>query len=176
MTRKCMLLLAPVIALAGGCGVAEGAVTSRALMDHGVREGTTVPATEVECTDGSGRTVGAPGELQVLTFATPFDCTQCTPHVALGPGLIKESGLEKQAFFVVWSPNRAALRNPSLAEVDLPVCIDSGGALWDALNLLHTPFTAVVRDGAVLYLHDGNFATEQQRAQFKNDLRALAGR
>lgn len=173
---KLLALVVPLLVGVSACGRAEGAVRSRTGTDHGVQVGATVPRIQMHCRDQSTRTVGAPGALQVLTFATPFDCTECTPHVALGPGLVKEAGLEDHAFMVVWSPNSQALRNPSLDQVELPLCVDTRGAIWDALNLQHTPFTAVVRNGTVIYLHDGNFATERERKQFKTDLRTLSRR
>jgi len=163
------LLLFPV-----SCSVAGPVGESRAKMDHGIDLGAKVAPTALWCRDGSGRRVGESGKLQIVTFATPYDCSACTPHLDGVPKVVGGTGLAVYAFTVMWAPNRKVLER-QIAQVapDLPICVNEDGSLWEQHNLLHTPFTAVLNDGVVVYLNDSNLQTEEERHQFAADLKSI---
>lgn len=168
------LLLPGAMLLLGACSGSRNEVESQARMEHGLTVGRKVPPVQVECPDSVARTVGGDASLQMVTFVTPFDCTECTPHLAGVASTVKKHGLADRAFMVMWSPELARNGKVRTArELGLPVCVNRDGSLWDAHNLLHTPFTAVIRDGTVVYLHDGTFSQPEHADEFAADLKQL---
>lgn len=141
-------------------------------MDHGLALGTRLSPVRLGCTDGLARTFAAPGEVQVITFATPYDCSRCAPHLATVPELEKKAGAGGRAFLVAWAPNPAQITR-ALGHRAVPTCVDRDGTIWGRYNLLHTPFTAVIRHGTVVYLNDDTFLRPESRSAFIADVAAL---
>jgi hypothetical protein len=56
----------------------------------------------------------------------------------------------------------------------LPLCLNQDGSLWDLYDVSHTPFTAVVFNGKVVYLNDQDLLKPGSRQQFIRDLRSLS--
>jgi hypothetical protein len=167
--RKALTLL--VAALGTACTTHDDSVVSRLAMDHGLKPGTRLEPTPVECLHGPSRTIGSAGETQIVTFATPFDCSACTPHLAGVPKVERQQGLLGHALLVVWSPNlRTLARDLGAARLELPVCVNRSGSLWDRYNFQHTPFTAVIRNGRVIYMHDGTLLTRRSETEMAADL------
>gem|GEM_PF-2623663 len=147
---------------------------SRVRMEHGITVGSHVSPTEVACLRGGTRSVGAENDVQIVTFATPYDCSECTPHLTGVSKVVKEVGLAGRAFWVVWSPNtRAVEQSLARSQPGFPVCVNEDGTLWDRHNLLHTPFTAVIRTGRVVYMHDGLVSRREDERQLAADLKRL---
>jgi hypothetical protein len=174
MRRLELAWLAIAAVLCTGCSDAAATVQSRTRMDHGVTLGERIAATAVKCLDGTQRNVGAKEQMQIVTFATPFDCSECTPHLVGTPEVVKRAGLAQHAFWVVWSPNMKSLeRSVASKRPELPVCVNEDGGLWDRHDVVHTPFTVVLRNGSVVYMHDGMMSSAQEKAKFAADLEAL---
>ena len=174
--RRGLCTPAAVLALCGCADAGAARVPSRVAMEHGLAPGDRIAATTVKCPQSADRVIGAAGETQIVTFATPFDCTACAPHLAGVPKVERDAGVADRAFAVVWSPRLQSLDHDlGTSRPDLPLCTDERGTLWDRHNLLHTPFTAVIRDGRVIYMHDGTLLTHRDQLALANDLRrALA--
>lgn len=152
---------------------------SRAAMEHGVKLGQAVPQRDLSCSDSTVRRVAAPGAVQMITFATPYDCALCSLHLS-SLGSIHWNQLPKiDPFIVAWGPSAKELVRLESGVKDTPgltfpsVCIDREGVFWDSLNVSHTPFTAIVRDGRVIYLHDGVLSSPALGDQFYEDVARL---
>ncbi|HYW05374.1 MAG TPA: hypothetical protein VE913_00380, partial [Longimicrobium sp.] len=161
------LLAAVALALMGCDGKVEHKLTLAA-MEHGVKPGTVMPSTAVRCLEGAPRQVGAAGKLQIVTFATPYDCSSCTPHMAGVPRVLRRMNSTHDAFTVVWAPNpKVAERSLGRAKSALPVCMNDDGSLWDRHDILHTPFTVVLDDGRVVYSNDATFTNPRSERAFE---------
>lgn len=175
------LLVAACTAPATGRST-EGLTISRALNEHGVELGRAVPLTPLSCSDSTTRRVADPDAVQMITFATPYDCALCSIHLS-SLGSIRWSQLPKvDPFIVAWGPSREELVRLESGVSDTlgltfpPVCIDRKGVLWDSLNVSHTPFSAIVRNGRIIYLHDGVLSSAAAGNQFYEDVARLLGR
>lgn len=150
--------------------------SSRALMAHGLSVGDVVRAAPLECTPGPAASDSATA-IHIVTFATPYDCALCNLHLSGMQALASSGQLPAGARLVVWAaePRAIARRFRKDGAIAPQVCVDPAGALWDAHDLSHTPFTAVLRGREVLYLHDQPLQTIEERAQFLADLADLSG-
>jgi hypothetical protein len=172
--RHTPLLAALLAAACAACREAPAHELTRAAMEHGVVPGTRLAATPVRCLHGPPREVGARGKRQIVTFATPFDCSRCTPHMSNVPRVLREMKLDSLAFVVVWSPKpRGVEQEMGRARSELPVCVNDDGSLWDRYDVLHTPFTVVLEDGRVVYSNDATFLHPKAEQDFRADLAAL---
>jgi hypothetical protein len=172
--KKSFLLIAGVSI--AGC-TAQGEQLARANMEHGISPGDVLTSAQVSCMSGPDRQVAAKHQVQVVTFATPFDCSACTPHMVGVPRVLQQVGEEQNGFVVVWSPNRRMLQHSlGTAESDLPVCVDEKGVFWDRYDIQHTPFTVVIDDGRVVYTTDAVFTNRDTEEKFARDLRVLFAR
>ncbi len=144
-------------------------------MEHGLAPGAALTAIRLPCLPHGARILGARGQTQIVTFVTPFDCSACAPHLAAIPELVRRAGAASSAFLVAWAPNPATISRglDTPAGAGLPVCVDRTGSLWDRYDLLHTPFTVVVRNGVVVYVNDATFPSAASRAEFVEDVRRL---
>jgi len=83
---------------------------------------------------------------------------------------------------VAWgpSPKRLAQLESGVSDtlgLTFPsVCIDRKGVLWDSLNVSHTPFSVIVRNGRIIYLHDAALTSAAVGEQFYADVAWLLGR
>ena len=147
---------------------------SRTLNEHGVAIGQRIAPIPVTCGD-SVTSVGAENTTQLVTFATLKDCSSCETHMSGLDFLEQEDALPEHNIVVVWlEPGTAR------GEVDAArkrsartVCLDSAGQAWDALNLQHTPVTALIRSGSIVYLHDQPLSRDADRRAFLTDVRRL---
>lgn len=165
-------LLAGLVCI--GCSSTETVGRSRARMEHGVALGTRMRPTPLQCFGAGGRVVAAAGQFQIVTFATPYDCSSCTPHLDGVPEVVGKAGLSAHAFTTVWAPSMKAVeRQVRHRARKQATCVDEDGSLWEEHNMLHTPFTVVLRDGVIVYLHDGNLQSAEEREQLAADLREI---
>ena len=147
----------------------------RASRNHGFRVGDAVASQDLECTDGEVREVGRAGKQQLVTFATAGDCSDCDRHLAGLSAIWLERAISMDQFVVAYVP---AARRPDalrdvLRPVRQPICFDEVGSLWMAYDITHTPVTAFVRSGRVVYMADGPLDSARSREALLRDLRAL---
>lgn len=181
--------LAALVLLTAGCTLfaaertPDALTISRAYMEHGVTLGQAVPLTPLSCSDSTARRVGDPDALQMITFATSYDgCTVCNLHLK-SLGSIRWRQLpDVDPFIVAWGPSRKRLvqlesgLSDTLGLTFPSVCIDRKGVLWDSLNVSHTPFSVIVRNGRIIYLHDADLTPAAVGEQFYADVARLLGR
>lgn len=175
--------VASLVACAAGSSERPDNGISRARSEHGISLGDHLAGPRLTCDVGGPRSVGEPGTLQVVTFATPQDCVACDAHLTGVQKALSNTKMRSHAFIVVWSPEldevrRAFSRNPDVAKnaVDnpLPVCVDAAGHFWDHYMITSTPFTVVLASGRVVYITDQPVALTRQRQEFLADLDAVA--
>ncbi|MBB4635175.1 TlpA family protein disulfide reductase [Longimicrobium terrae] len=155
----------------------SGEPLAKASMEHGISPGDAVASVKVPCMSGPDREVAEKNKLQVVTFATPYDCSACTPHMAGVPRVLRHINEDQKGFVVVWSPNKKMLqRSLGQAKSDLPICIDEAGVFWDRHDIQHTPFTVVIDDGRVVYTTDAVFTQRDTEEKFARDLKVLIAR
>lgn len=147
----------------------------RASRNHGIRVGDAVASQDLECTDGEIREVGRAGREQLVTFATVGDCSDCDRHLAGLSAIWQQRAISMDQFVVAYVPTARrpeALRGV-LRSVRQPICFDGVGALWMAYDITHTPVTAFVRSGRVVYMADGPLDSVPSREALLRELRAL---
>lgn len=184
--RKSRLVV--VVLLTAGCTVSaaeripDTLTISRAYMEHGVALGQAVPLTPLSCSDSTTRRVGDPNAIQMITFATTYDgCTICNLHLKSLGGVRWKELPKLEPFIVAWgpSPKRLAQLESGVSDtlgLTFPsVCIDRKGVLWDSLNVSHTPFSVIVRNGRIIYLHDAALTSAAVGEQFYADVARLLG-
>ncbi len=158
--------------IVGGCSAsAEAEPVKRGTMAHGIEIGQQVQPTSVRCGDGEQREVGTKDRIQIVTFATPYDCYTCSAHLGGLPEskVLRSSHVE--AFVVVWAPqSKLATREFKKISEKYTVCVDERGALWDAHAISHTPVTVALRGGEVVYLNDQPLIQPEKLKQFESDL------
>lgn len=180
--------LAAFVLLIAGCTVSAAERTpdmltiSRAYMEHGVALGQAVPLTPLSCSDSTARRVADPDALQMITFATTNDdCTVCNLHLKSLGGVRWNDLPELEPFIVAWGTSRKRLAqlesglSDTLGLTFPPVCIDQKGVLWDSLNVSHTPFSVILRNGRIIYLHDATLTEAVVGEQFYADVARLLG-
>jgi hypothetical protein len=171
MTLRSLLATAAALAC-GACG--RGEPLSKASMEHGIHPGEQMVAASLSCMTGGERTLADPSAVQVVTFATPYDCSACSPHMALVPRVLRRVNASDRAFVVVWAPNRASLAHSlGRARSELPVCLDEKGVYWDRHNIQHTPFTVVIDHGRVVYTNDATLQNRATVERFTRDLNTV---
>lgn len=157
-----------IVMLLGACGgkdVTDSAMAITARKSHGVSLGSALMDVTLTCTDGLQRATAPRGITQLITFTSTYDCLDCFRHLEGLDSLALDKRLPGREFVVAYGPaglsedNEAMLR----ARTRRPLCMDTAGALWRQHGLSSTPFTVLVRDGRVVFLHD--LPTDNARAR-----------
>lgn len=179
--RSVLLVLAATTtwSLVGACHRADDDMRlavrpfSRATVAHGLRLGDQLAAKPLDCEDSFPRTAAAARAFQIITFATMDDCSACLAHLAgLEAAGKADTVVSQNQFFVAWAAP-AELRQARRAfrsATRRPVCFDVDGSYWSAANLSHTPVTAIIVNGRVLYMTDLPLASASARQQFVDDV------
>jgi hypothetical protein len=87
--------------------------------------------------------------------------------------MYRNGQLPVESFFVVltqWKDADAALRAYKIWS-QRPVCFDKTDGLWVRGHISHTPVTALLHDGKVLYLHDAPLMNVTAKQQFLDAIR-----
>lgn len=164
-----------VAALAVACGHYESrAAMSRVTMEHGIKVGDSVPPTALDCGTGVKRVVGSPRRIDLVTFASAGDCSICQAHLVGLQALHVTRRLPVSDYVVLWAPDSQDVRLAEFLrrESARPICL-GGAALWIRYHLAHTPVTALVDSGKVVYLHDEQLASEAAQDTLVSDLRSF---
>lgn len=168
----CYLALAVLGAACGNYGSSK--VVSRVSMAHGIKLGDFVPPTPLDCGLAAQRTLGAPHRVDLVTFASNGDCSVCQAHLLGLQAMHTAHRLTPDDYIVLWAPDSQDVRSAAFLrrESNRPICL-GGGALWQRYHLSHTPVTALVNNGRIVYLHDEPLASEFAQDSLAADLRSL---
>lgn len=126
------------------------------LLDHGLRIGTHLQRVVVGCENGTDRRTAPAVGIQLITFSSVGDCSECDRHWR-GLDVYARSrppAIDQFVVALVSSASEEALSASYHARTTLPVCFDEDGVLWSSHNLSHTPVTALVVNGTIAYLDD----------------------
>jgi hypothetical protein len=144
---------------------------------HGLSTGDVIAVQRMPCADGVVRTIGSSERVQLVTFSTTGDCTQCDRHLMGLEQLYRQRILPDEAMIVMYAP--PARQVEVLAGFRMrtarPICFDETGALWTVHDISYTPFTALIRNGQVVYLDDAPLETDQDLLAFRDAVRAAQG-
>jgi hypothetical protein len=140
---------------------------------HGMKTGDLIAPQTLPCSDGAARALGAPQRVQLVTFSTASDCTECDRHLNGLEELYRQKALPGDAIIVTYAPpaRQTEVLAAYLARTARPVCFDERGALWTAHDISHTPVTALIRNGEVVYLDDAPLETPHDLARFRDEIR-----
>lgn len=144
--------------------------------DHGVRVGTAMSSRALACTDKVQRRLAPSQGLQLATFTSLGDCSACMPHLQGIARLVRSNVVPMGHVFVVYAPQEnwwTTLRAYRRIGAD-PVCWDPSGYVWSRYGIAHTPVTVLLRDGVIVYVHDGPLDLGPTRQRFELDLRYYA--
>lgn len=177
--RTHLVFLVVGLALLAGCETKRAAAGTRPeipseTMQHGVQVGVRLASLDLHCTDAIRRVVSPASGVQLVTFATPYDCSSCSPHLAGLDNLKNQGKLPRDEMIVVWGSPRdlASMTSAKHAASPRPVCIDSSGVFWDRDNVSHTPFTVLLVNGRIAYVNDRLLAEQALSDAFEADLAA----
>lgn len=184
MTRRLAGTLAICcLALGVGCRGERASEIGRAslsdkrslLFEHGLRVGRMIAPVTLECSDGRVRTLGAGRTVQLITFSTAGECSECSRHLRGLEQLYRTRQLPGMQFVVAYAPpaRQTALLAAYQTYTSRPICFDATGALWKAYDISHTPVTALIRDGRIRYLDDAPLESPAELAAFRRAV--LAG-
>lgn len=155
MWRRLVFLAFSVTVTNAGCSEARG--IDRAGMEHGLAINDRIELTLLSCRNGERHEAGREGAVEIVTFATPFDCVYCSVHLSGLVELVDQLPEKVQPpVLVLWSPSDTQLERAvdKFGDSGFDLCHDVEGTLWDRYNLTNTPFTVVLRNGRVVYLND----------------------
>lgn len=175
-TRACVMLsVAATLSACGRPAVRAREPTSHVDNDHGFHVGDSVAQATFECLKTPERTIGTVGSLQLVTFSTSADCSMCIAHLSGLEAIAKERRGPPDDFIVTWSPkgSMAEIARNYTAASSRDVCVDRTGALWDELNIQHTPVTVVLGSGRIMYMNDRALVSDSSQIRFLDDLAAL---
>jgi len=129
---------------------------TRLLYRHGIEEGSRLRPRILPCADGRDRTIAPSKASQLVTFWTNGDCATCERHLTGLDAALRKAPPASPHVIVAYAPSatQLAVRQTLAAHTSALVCFDSQGAYWDDHNLQHTPVTALVDNGRILYLND----------------------
>lgn len=187
MSGRALIAWIAAIIAAWGCGPSgdpDQAGSSRAgekggeprpatIVDHGVRVGTAMSSRALTCTDKKRRLLAPSQGLQLATFTSISDCSVCMPHLEGMARLVRSKVVSIEHVFVVYAPQEngwTILRAYQRIGAE-PVCWDPSGYVWSRYGIAHTPVTLLLRDGMIVYVHDGPLDPGPATERFKLDLR-----
>ena len=141
-------------------------------MEHGIKVGAQLSELVLDCGEGEQQRVAPRQGVQLVTFATPYDCSSCAPHMSALDSLSARGALPSNDLMVVWAPGAELEREVALVREKTPrkVCVDPRGTLWDRHDLQHTPITMLLVDGRVTYMNDRMLSNDVEHTTFLQDL------
>jgi len=141
-------------------------------MEHGIKEGARLDEVSLDCGVDGSREIAPRHNVQLVTFATPYDCSSCAPHLAALDSLHAHGELPRNDVIVMWSPGSDLQREVAIVRKRTPrtVCVDPRGTLWDRHDLQHTPITMLLVDGRVTYMNDRMLGSDLEHRAFLQDL------
>lgn len=147
------------------------------LFEHGLRVGQMIAPLTLECSDGRVRTLGGGNAVQLVTFSTAGECSECNRHLSGLEQLYRTHQLPGVQFVVAYAPpaRQTALLAAYQPYTSRPICFDATGALWKAYDISHTPVTALIRNSRVRYLDDAPLESPAELAAFRRAVLAGAG-
>jgi hypothetical protein len=159
-----------VFACRGGRVEAHTDFVRRAAMEHGIDTGTVVPLLRFSCDDGPIE-LGADDAPILVTFGTMTDCAMCEAHLGGVADLIRRGRLPARSPLVILLGPRPSPRVLAFLKQSehRPVCPDTGEA-WSKLDLRHTPFTVVIANRRIAYIHDQPIQSNAQVDAFLTDV------
>jgi hypothetical protein len=174
------MALVPIACTQGS--VDSSVVRDRTDMQHGLHTGQMIAEVTLPC-EARSLALGQIDALQFVTFATPTDCSSCSAHF----GGLEHASAEIDRILlsanprganaiVVWATNTPEdQRSLTIMrhESKRLVCEDKNGTLWKTYNLQHTPVSALIAYGHVMYLTDRPFVLKPSEPQLLDDLRRV---
>jgi len=172
---RCAMVIAITLLEACESGEAQRARVEKVDNYHGFHAGDSVPPTMVRCASGRTRTVGAVGALQLITLSTPGDCSSCLAHLAGLEAIARNYRAAGDDYVVAWSPGASlsGIQRTYAITPSRDVCLDSAGALWDRLDIQHTPVSVVLSSGRIVYMTDKALSSEASQARLMADLASV---
>jgi hypothetical protein len=179
LTRVGALATAVLAALVAcerhGAGIAERGRLPSVLNSRSIRVGDSVPRAVLHCSDDTSRTIADSTKDQFVTFMTTADCSECTLH-AIGLDSIwstKQMKIEMLSVAYVHPDEREELLRWVSQRRHRPVCFDTVGTYWDALDLRHTPVSVLLLRGRIGLMHDAPLGDARAMSQLTGDVNRI---